>query len=159
MAREIGKVTIIENGWMEVKVPTGRGCTSCLGKSACTFSGPDSAYRNFKIPFQNGIQEGDRVTLEIRESAQNLSALIIFGSPVILFPVSYLLIDKVFQISNSEIWSVVVTAILYVVTLILSNRWFSQSPTFQPRIIGVEKAENRQKVSDTLINSNYSINS
>lgn len=152
MAREIGKVTKIEEGWIEVKIPTGRGCTSCLAKSACTFSGPDSAYRKFKIAFQSGIQEGDRVTLEIRESAQNLSSVIVFISPVILFLLSYLLINNFFQISNSEIWSVVTTAILYGITLILSNRWFSRSPMFQPRIVGVEKAGKHQKVSDTFIN-------
>lgn len=158
MAKEIGKVTKIEEGWMEVKVPTGRGCASCLGKSACTFSGPDSAYRHFKLPYQPGIQEGNQVTLKIREAAQNLSAVIIFGSPIILFPASYLFVHNYLQIPNSEIWSVVVSAILYGITLTLSNRWFSHSPMFQPRVVGVEKSGNRQKVSDTFINSNYSIN-
>ena len=120
MARETGKVASIQGKWMNVKVPTGNGCALCQEKSTCTFSGPDSAYRHFRFPVQPGVQEGNRVTLEIRDTAQNLSAFIIFGSPVILFPASYLLINNYFQLSNSEVWSVVITAILYGITLFLS---------------------------------------
>ncbi len=141
MVRETGKVTNVQGRWMHVKVPTGTGCALCQGKSACTFSGPDSAYRHFKFPMQSGVQEGNRVTLEIRDAAQNLSAFIIFGSPVILFPASYLLINYYLQLPNSEIWSVVVTVILYGITLFLSNRWLSRLPMFQPRIIGIENSK------------------
>lgn len=158
MARETGKVTIIENGWMEVKVPTGKGCTFCGGKSACTFSGPDSAYRNFKLPYQSGIQEGTRITLEIRESAQTISALIIFGSPVILFLASYLLINNYFRIPNSEIWSVLATFVFYGITLFLSNRWLTRLSMFQPRVIGVENSESNKKLEEIPLNPNHQTN-
>ncbi|MFQ5583222.1 MAG: SoxR reducing system RseC family protein, partial [Calditrichia bacterium] len=123
MAQDIGKVTKIENDWMYVKVPVSEGCTSCGLKSACTFTGPDSAYRYFKLPIRPDVSEGDRVKLEIRESAQNISALILFGSPILIFIVSYLLISKIFQISHSEVWSVIATIVLYGITLVISNRW------------------------------------
>lgn len=149
MAKEVGKVSKIENGWMEVKVPTGNACALCQGKSTCTFSGPDSAYRQFKLPARSDIHEGDRLTLEIRDAAGNLSAFIIFGSPLVLFLACYLLINDYFQLPNGEIWSVIVTAILYGITLILSNRWFSRLPMFQPRIAGMEKGGNRDQVNGT----------
>jgi positive regulator of sigma E activity len=158
MARETGKVTQIENGWMEVKVPTGNGCALCKGKSACTFRGPDSAYRHFKLPHQPGIQEGNRVSLEIRDAAQNLSAFILFGSPVILFLASYLLINYYFRIPNSEIWSVAVTAVLYGITLFLSNRWLSRLPMFQPRLTGVGNPETDNKFEEISLNSNHQTN-
>jgi len=158
MARETGKVTIIKNGWMEVKVPTGKGCAFCGGKAACTFSGPDSAYRNFKLLYQSGIQEGSRITLEIRESAQTISALIIFGSPIILFLASYLLLNNYFRIPNSEIWSVLVTVVSYGITLFLSNRWLTRLPMFQPRIIGIENSGNGASLEEISLNPNHQAN-
>jgi positive regulator of sigma E activity len=148
MAKEIGKVIKIEDSWMYIKVPTAVGCASCGLKSACTFSGPDSAYRNFKLPYKSGIKEGNQVTLEIQESAQTISALIIFGSPIILFLASYLIIEHYLRIPNSEIWSVLTTIILYGIALIFSNRWLRTLTIFQPKIVDVEKPKNSNNHND-----------
>jgi positive regulator of sigma E activity len=86
------------------------------------------------------IQVGDMVTIEYQDSAQNLSALIIFGSPILLFLISYLLIKNYFKIPNGEIWAIGITVILYVITIIFSNRLFAHSPNFQPKIINIQKS-------------------
>jgi positive regulator of sigma E activity len=140
MAREIGKVVKINDDGIDIKIPTGEGCLSCSAKSACNFSGPASAYRSLTLPYQMDIQVGDMVTIEYQDSAQNLSALIIFGSPILLFLISYLLIKNYFKIPNGEIWAIGITVILYVITIIFSNRLFAHSPNFQPKIINIQKS-------------------
>lgn len=149
MTREIGRVTSVENGEIEVKVPTGDGCALCGGKAACSFSGPDSAYRIFRLPFQFGIQKGSRLTLEIRGSAQIISALIIFTSPVILFLAIYLMMSSYLHFPNSELWSGLATLVFYSITLIFSNHWLSRSAMFQPRIISIETGPQQPVAENT----------
>ena len=102
MEKEIGKVTKIEADWMNIKIPVREGCNSCSVKSACSFVGPDSAYRYLKLPQKPGILEGDQVVLETKESVQNISALIVFVLPIFLIIGCYLLAKYFFQIPNSE---------------------------------------------------------
>ncbi len=155
MAKEIGKVTKIDNSWMDIKVPSNKGCSSCGLKSACTFSGPDDAYRHFMVPFQTDIKEGDLVKLVVSDAAQNLSALIIFGSPTLLFFLSYLLINNYIQASNSEVWSVLITIVLYGIVLVLSNHWLSRLSFFQPKVTGVEKYKRNKTLHNVLYNNNH----
>lgn len=155
MAKEIGKVTKIDNSWMDIKVPSNNGCDKCGLKSACTFSGPDDAYRHFKVPYQPGVEEGNLVKMEILEAAKNISTLIIFGSPILLFFISYFLINNYFRTSGSEVWSVLVTIVLYGIILVLSNHWLSRLSLFQPKIISIEKFQNNKKFQDVFQDINH----
>lgn len=152
MIKEIGKVTRIENDWMEVKLSARKEYPSCCVKSSSGFGGSGSADRSLKIPFRPGIQEGDWITLGFSESAQNLSALIIFVWPALLFPGTYLLIHNLLQIPYSEIWAVLATFLLYGGSLFLSDRWLSRLPLFQPRIIAVHSQQTNSKQPDNFPN-------
>jgi positive regulator of sigma E activity len=143
MAKDIGKVTNIKDEWIDIKIPTGSGCTACHSKASCSFLGPDSAYRHVKIPYQSGIEIGDRVTLGTAESAQNISAFIIFGLPILLILAGYFIATQFPNIPNAEIWGVIGGFVIYGAVLIITNRWFSKLPLFLPKIIDVERTKNQ----------------
>ena len=143
MAQEVGKVTKIEDGWLHVQIPTGEGCTSCGAKTACSFKGPESAYRSMKIPYRNGITAGNLVKLEIPDWSQNLATLIVFVLPIFLILGSYLLANYYFRIPNSEIWGILAGFVLYVAALYFFNRVLSKSPSFSPRVIGEAESETK----------------
>lgn len=144
MSKEIGKVADITNGWMDIKIPIGSGCTFCQSKTSCSFHGPETAYRHVQLPVQSGIEIGDRVTLETPESAQNISALIVFGLPILLALAGYFIANHFLSIPHAEVWGVIGGFVLYTLILIISNRWFSKLPLFLPRIVHVEKNEIRE---------------
>lgn len=146
MAKEAGKVTKIDRGWIEVKIPTGKDCGFCSSKLNCSFQGPDSAYRVQQVPYQSGIDVGDRLTLEIRESAQNISAVVLFGLPIILVLVGILAGKYLSKIPNGEIWGVLAGFVVYGISLYLFNRWFARLPMFIPKIIEVQESENVNKL-------------
>jgi len=139
MAKETGKIVAIELGRMKVKMPTGEGCEMCGLKKACTYQGPDSAYRFFEVSHVKGAEVGDLATVETNNNAQNISALIVFGSPIILFAITYMLLHGLFHLSYSEIWSTVVTMVLYVVALIYGNRLVDRLPALQPKVAEIHK--------------------
>lgn len=141
MATEIGKVERINAPWIELKIPVQEGCLMCHSKMSCSFHGPDSAYGHVKIPYQSGIEVGDRVTFETREAAQNISALIIFGLPVLLILAGYFIVTKSLGIPHAELWGVLSGIAVYGLLLIGFNKWFSRSPMFLPKIMKVEKAK------------------
>lgn len=143
MAREIGKIADIKDDWIDIKIPTGSGCTQCHSKTSCSFRGPDSAYRHVKVPYRSDIEVGDQVKLETPESAQNISALIIFGLPILLILAGYFFATQYLTISHAEIWGVVGGFVVYGIVLIITNRWFSKLPMFLPKIIEVEKKKSQ----------------
>ena len=156
MAKEIGKVADIKDDWIDVRIPTGSGCTFCHSKTSCSFHGPDSAYHHMKIRYRSGIDIGDKIILEMPESAQNISALVVFGLPVILILAGIGLAKYYFQISNGELWGVLSGVILYGIALTAFNRWLSRLPMFSPRIISVEKSNTEknpktQKIDPVII--------
>lgn len=155
MTREIGKVASVNDDGIDIKIPTGEGCDSCLAKSACNFSGPSSAYRTLTLPYQKGLVVGDTVTLEIKSSAQNLSALIVFGSPIVYFLTCFLLFWKLFEIPNGEFWAIGITVVLYVITLVFSNRLVSHSSNFQPKIVKIQRpgAERTREMKSAKMNN------
>lgn len=141
MAKETGKVADIKDDWIDIKIPTGSGCISCHSKTSCSFQGPDSAYRHVRIPYQSEIEIGDKITLETSESAQNISALIIFGLPILLILAGYFIATKFLNIPHAEVWGIIGGFVVYAIVLIITNRWFSKLPMFLPKIISVEKNE------------------
>jgi len=157
MTKEIGKVIRVYDDGIEIKIPTSEGCESCLAKYACNFSGPSSAYRTLTLPYQKDIGVGDVVTLEVRDSAQNVSALIVFGSPIVYFLTCFLLFWKLFEIPDGEFWAIGITVVLYVITLVFSNRLVSHSSNFQPKIVKIQRsgAERTREMKSSKMNNQY----
>jgi positive regulator of sigma E activity len=141
MAIELGKVERINHKWIELRVAPSEGCLMCHSKMSCSFHGPDSAYGHVKIPYQSGIDVGDRVTFETKESAQNISALIIFGLPILLILTGYFVVTQFFNIPYAELWGVFSGIFVYGILLIVFNKWFSKLPMFLPKIMKVEKTK------------------
>lgn len=141
MAIEFGKVERINDKWIELRVAPSEGCLMCHSGMSCSFHGPDSAYGQVKIPYESGIDVGDRVTFETRESARNISALIIFGLPILLILAGYFVVTQYLTIPHAELWGVLSGIAVYGLLLIGFNKWFSRLPMFLPKIMKVEKAE------------------
>lgn len=139
MAIEIGKAEKIGDRWIELKIPPAEGCFICHSGMSCSFHGPESGYGHIKIPYQSGIALGDKVTFETQASAQNISALIIFGLPILLILAGYFIFTQFFNMAHSELWGVFSGIFVYGILLIGLNKWFSKLPMFLPKIIKVEK--------------------
>ncbi len=148
MVKETGKVSDIKNGWMDIKIPTGSGCNLCQSKTSCSFHGPESAYRHVKMPYQSGIETGDKIILDTPESAQNISALIIFGLPILLILAGYFIATQFLNIPHAEIWGVIGGFVAYGIVLIITNRWFSKLSLFLPKVVNVEKNKNQEQDSE-----------
>ena len=142
MPKEVGKVEKIDKRWIELIVPPSEGCFICHSGMSCSFHGPESAYGHVKIPYQSGIDVGDKVTFETKPSAQNISALIIFGLPILLILAGYFVVTQFFNIAHAELWGVFSGIFVYGILLIGLNKWFSKLPMFLPKIIKIEKAKN-----------------
>jgi positive regulator of sigma E activity len=84
MATEVGKVERVNRRWIELRVLPAEGCLMCHSKISCSFHGPESACGHIKIPYQSGIDVGDKVIFETKEAAKNISALVVFGLPILL---------------------------------------------------------------------------
>lgn len=141
MALEIGKVEKVGNKWIELKLPPAEGCVMCHSKTSCSFHGPESAYGSIKIPYQSGIGVGDRVTFETRESARNISAIIIFGLPILLVLAGYFIATQFPNLAHADLWGIFGGFVVYGVLLIGFNKWFSRLPVFLPKIMKIEKME------------------
>jgi len=152
VVKEIGKVERIEDRWIELRIPVAEGCLVCHSKMSCSFHGPESAYGHIKIPFQPGIEVGDKVTFETQESAQNISALIIFGLPILLILAGYFVTTHYLRIPHAEVWGVIGGFVIYGLLLILFNKWFSKMPLFLPKVIEVEKSNNAELKSSSYRN-------
>ena len=141
MAKEVGKVERIDRRWIELIVPPSEGCLLCHSGMSCSFHGPDSAYGHVKIPYRPGIDVGDKVTFETQPSAQNISALIIFGLPILLILAGYFIVTQFFNIPHAELWGVFSGIFVYGILLMVFNKWFSKLPMFLPKIIKIEKVK------------------
>lgn len=139
MAKEVGKVEKIKGKWIELRVPPAEGCLMCHSKVSCSFHGPESAYGHIKIPYQSGIDIGDKVIFETKEAAKNISALVVFGMPILLILTGYFIVTQYFPIPHAEVWGILGGLIVYGILLIGFNKWFSRLPVFLPKIMRVEK--------------------
>lgn len=145
MAREVGKVERIDRRWIELRVPPSEGCLMCHSKASCSFHGPESAYGHIKIPYQSGIDVGDKVIFETKEAARNISSLVVFGMPILLILAGYFVVTQYFPIPYAEVWGILSGIIVYGMLLIGFNKWFSRLPVFLPKILKVERMNRSAK--------------
>lgn len=135
MGEEIGKVTKVSQGQMTIQLSRGDHCNVCAAKSLCSFEGPNSAYRFLNIPSVSGINEGNQVTLEYRESSRILSAMLVFLLPLLFLVAGYFLADWYFDFINREIVGAVAGLVLSGVVLFLLNRILTKSRFFLPKVL------------------------
>lgn len=144
MGEEIGKVIKFNSGQMTIQLAKGEQCSVCAAKSLCSFEGPDSNYRLIDIPYQNGLQQGSKVTLEYRESSRITAAFIIFMLPIIFVLVGYALADRYLDFVNRGLVGAFAGFVLSGGLLFLLNRVLAKSRFFLPRVV---KNNSRQHTS------------
>lgn len=133
-----GLVTRIENGWMHVKVPVGSGCGTCAVKSQCTFSGPNSAYRTFRVRQVPDCSVGDRILVEVPSSVLGVTGLVLVVLPAAMILAGYWLIQCCLQFPYATplLWLAGIT--VWLAAMYAANRWVDRSARFREQITTVK---------------------
>ncbi len=131
---ERGIITQIEGDWMEVKVPTGVGCGHCSEGSGCTFRGPDSAYRTFRVRREAGYSAGDQVRLDEPGSSLAMTVLVLLLLPIVLIIAGYLLLECCVRLPYATVVFWVFGVALWGLALYGANCWMSRAARFQPKL-------------------------
>ncbi|MFQ6004465.1 MAG: SoxR reducing system RseC family protein [Woeseia sp.] len=129
-----GLITRIENGWMYVKVPVGLGCNACPTKSACTFSGPDRAYRTFRIRHIAGCQVGDRVLVQVPGRVLGITALVMIVLPVVMILAGYNLLVCCMRFPYATLLLWLIGTALWIAAIYGANYWMEHGIRFQERV-------------------------
>lgn len=129
-----GLVTRVENGWMHVKVPVGLGYRACPNKTACTFSGPDRAYRTFRIRHVEGCRKGDRVLVSVPVLVLGVTALVMLGLPIVMVLGGYnlLVCCMLFPYATPLLW--LAGVVLWLAAMHGANHWMEHAAQFQARV-------------------------
>jgi len=127
-------ITAIEGDWMFVKVPTGTDCDVCQVKSACTFQGPDAAYRMLRVARVVGCAVGDRVWVEQPASVLGIGLLALAVLPVALVFAGYALSVCCFQFPYANLLLWVIGIAVWLVAIYGTNQWLTHAPRFQTTI-------------------------
>ncbi len=135
-----GLITSIEAGWMHIKVPVGHGCRACPNKTACTFSGPDRAYRTFRIRYVEGCQIGDRVLVIVPASAIGVAALVMLVLPVLMLFGGYVLLECCMEFPYATVLLWLAGIVLWFAAMYGANYWMEHAARFQERVQPVAKA-------------------
>lgn len=138
MSGQIGLVTQVTVDWIEVKVPTGKGCGMCASRGACTFRGPDSAYQSHRVPRAGvtaSVKEGDRVTLEIPEKLRYLAEGVLLLLPIVLTLIGIGLVECCIRTPYGAVWIALLGVAIYIVALVGTERKVRHAAKYQPRII------------------------
>ncbi len=119
---------------MDVKVPTGADCAVCPVKSACTFSGPESAYRTHRVALIPGCVVGDRVWVDEPTSVLVVTLLVVVGVPVILLFAGYAINACCvrYPYGVAALWLAGIA--VWVIVLYGANLWMARAAPFQVRI-------------------------
>lgn len=134
LSTDPGLVTRIDKGWMYVKVPTGSGCHACARKSQCTFSGPDRAYRMFRIRQAPECSIGDRILVDVPSSAYTAAGIVLVLVPVAMILAGYWLLQCClrFPYATPVLW---LTGIVAWLALMFGvNKWMERSARFNERV-------------------------
>lgn len=101
VVEDSGLVTAVQNGKVTVELIRGGGCKSCSMQGLCF---KKSTPAEFQLSSELALEVGDRVQLEISPGGRTLASLLIFGFPLAMLFVGFLLAS----VWLSEIGSVAV---------------------------------------------------
>ncbi len=119
---------------MYVKVPVGLGCRACPNKTLCTFSGPDRAYRTFRIRHIEGCRKGDRVLVNVPISVLGVTALVMLGLPIVMILGGHGLLDCCVQFSYATALLWLAGVALWFAAMYGVNHWMEHAARFQERV-------------------------
>jgi len=133
-----GLIIRIDKGWMYVKVPVGSGCGACAMKSQCTFSGPNSAYRTFRVRQVPDCRVGDRILVDVPSNVLGVTGLVLVVLPVALILAGYWLIQCCLQFPYATPLLWLTGIAVWLVAMFAANRWVDRSARFSERITTVQ---------------------
>lgn len=134
MSWQPGMVVRIGGNRMSVKVPTGADCVACHSKMACTFQGPESAYKTLEVPRLADCSVGDRVLVEEPASILLVALVVLLVLPVALLLGGYALAGCCVQFRYAILVLSLGGISLWCLGLYAANRWLSEAKRFQPRV-------------------------
>lgn len=79
---DVGTVVEAFEGKVKIEVVRGAGCKSCTMRGMCFGRNTPAV---FELENDIGLQPGDRVELEISPGSRVMSALLVFGLPMVFF--------------------------------------------------------------------------
>jgi positive regulator of sigma E activity len=131
---EPGLITRIDEGSMYVKVPLGLGCKTCPNKSACTFSGPERAYRTFRVRRIQGCRVGDRVLVHESGATLAITWLVLVVLPLVLILAGYGLLTCCVQFPYATFVLWVIGVALWIAAMYAANLWVERGVHFRERV-------------------------
>lgn len=132
MTSQPGLITDIDGDEMSVKVATGADCAACPGKTACSFRGPESAYRTLRVPRLEGCVAGDRLLVEESGSVLAVTFVVMIILPIGLVLAGYALSTCCMRFDYATLMLAILGIAIWVGGLYVANRWMTSSPRFQP---------------------------
>lgn len=145
LSTEPGLITRIEKGNMYVKVPIGHGCSVCPNKMSCTFSGPERAYRTFRVYHEKGCRVGDRVLVHVPGAVLGVTGLVFVGLPFLLILGGYSLLTCCMQLPYATFFLWVLGISLWLGAMYGANAWIERGVQFRERIEPVEELRRRHE--------------
>ena len=85
---DVGKVIQVSGSHARVEIQRGGGCGSCAMRGFCFKKGEPAV---FEVQTDLPLKEGDLVSLDIAPSIRVLSALMVFGLPLALLFVAFII--------------------------------------------------------------------
>ena len=130
-----GLVIRIDEPWMYVKVPVGSGCRACARQSQCSFSGPERAYRSFRVRRVPDCRVGDRILIDVPGSALTGARIVLVLVPALMILAGYWLLETWlrFPYATPLLWLVGLVA--WLVLMFAVNKWMERSARFNERVI------------------------
>ena len=149
LSTEPGLITRIEKGSMYVKVPVGLGCNVCPNKLSCTFSGPERAYRTFRVHHEEGCRVGDRVLVHVPGAVLGVTGLVFVGLPFLLVLGGYSLLSCCVQFPFAALFLWIIGIALWLAAMYGANAWIERGVQFRERVEPVaELLRRHERISD-----------
>jgi len=147
----LGLITRINDGWMEIKVSLLDKCSACANKSMCTFSGPENAYQTFRVPRVTNCRVGDRVLVQVPGTRLAMTALVMIALPLVLLLSGYALRDCCMRFPYATLLLALIGIALWIAAMYGANRWMERNIRFQERVYPVKDL--MREPNDTAANS------
>ena len=136
--KDVGKVIKTENG-IVVRIDKKTECGRC---GMCAFP-KNASHVDLNATADVEVNVGDEVTVETSENLKFLSALLIFGVPLLLIGACVLIGLLVFKSDLITLASAVVVTVLYFIVLHFIDKKIFKDKKYTTKIIDVLKKEDK----------------
>lgn len=125
MIRELGEVTAVDTGWVEVATKLKSGCSGCAHQNHCGAGLLSKALpqRNGRIEFamEHSFQVGEQVELLMPEQSMVRYSLLLYGIPMLALMLSAMVGHWLWP--NHELLVIGFTAAITGISLVLLKRY------------------------------------